>query len=58
MFDVTYDNFAMCLPCNHNCFPFSDISNIELLDLFPLTTKSLLQHLTKFHFNLLYIMTI
>ena len=36
---VTYDNFAMCLPCNHNCFPFSEISNIELLDLFPSTTK-------------------
>jgi len=36
---VTYDNFAMCLPCNHNCFPFSEISNIELLDLFPLTTE-------------------
>jgi len=36
---VTYDNFAMCLPCNNNCFPFSEISNIELLDLFPSTTK-------------------
>jgi len=36
---VTYDNFAMCLPCNHNCFHFSEISNIELLDLFPSTTK-------------------
>jgi len=36
---VTYDNFAMCLPCNHNCFPFSEISNIELLGLFPSTTK-------------------
>jgi len=36
---VTYDNFAMCLPCNHNCFPFSEISNTELLDLIPSTTK-------------------
>ena len=36
---VTYDNFATCLPCNHNCFPFSEISNIELLDLFPSTAK-------------------
>ena len=29
----------MWLPLNHNCFPFSEISNIELLDLFPSTTK-------------------
>ena len=36
---VTYDNFVMCLPCNHTCFPFSEISNIEWLDLFPSTTK-------------------
>jgi len=36
---VAYDNFAMCLPCNHNCFPLSEISNIELLDWFPSTTK-------------------
>jgi len=36
---VTYDNFAMCSPCNHNCFPFSEISNIELLDLSPTTPK-------------------
>ena len=36
---MTYDNFAMCLPCNHNCFSFSEISNIEVLDLFPSTTK-------------------
>jgi len=36
---VTCDNFTMCLPCIHKCFPFSEISNIELLDLFPSTTK-------------------
>jgi len=36
---VTYDNFALCLPCKNNCFTFSAISNIELLDLFPSTTK-------------------
>jgi len=29
----------MCLPCNRNCFPFCEISNIELLDLFTSTTK-------------------
>ena len=36
---VTYDNFSMCLPCSHNCFPFSEISNTELLDVIPSTTK-------------------
>ena len=35
---VTYDNFATCLLCNHNCFTLSEISNIDLLDLFPSTT--------------------
>jgi len=50
---VTYDNFAMCLPCNHNCFPFSEISNIELLVCFLQLQKSLIQHLMKFHFHLL-----
>jgi len=36
---VTCHNFAMCLPCNNNCFPFSEMSNIECLDLFPSTTE-------------------
>jgi len=58
---VTYDNFAMCLPRNHTCFRFSEISNIELLDLFFQLQKLLLQHLMKPHFhllNLMYITTI
>ena len=38
-FYLTYDNFAMCLPCNHNSFPISEISNIQLFDLFLSTTK-------------------
>ena len=31
--------FAMSLLCNHNCFPFSEIFNVGMSDLFHVTTK-------------------
>ena len=50
---VIYDNFAMCLPCNHNYYPFSAISNIELLDMFPSTTKITPTTFNPCHFSLI-----
>jgi len=38
-FYLTYENFAMCLLCNRDSFPFNEISDIDLHDLFLSITK-------------------